>query len=226
MPTAIYTIEAITNLHAGSGDSNYEIVDKEIQRDTATGLPTIYASSLKGALREFFEHMKWEHTDEVFGCSEDKAANKKQQPGTYSFLAADIAALPAPASESPYYRLVHCAETVTGLYSRKYKMLDFTMTADTRFNESVNDPVAFKEVAANLPVIARNQLNNGISQNLWYERVVPHKSVFITAIIYPEGDKHFEKFNELVTGKLVQIGGNATVGYGLCQFTNLNNRIL
>ena len=51
MPTAIYTIEAITNLHVGSGDVNYEIVDKEIQRDTATTLPTIHASSLKGAIR-------------------------------------------------------------------------------------------------------------------------------------------------------------------------------
>lgn len=222
MPTAIYSIEAITNLHAGGSDNNYEIVDKEIQRDTSTGLPTIYASSLKGALREFCDYLKWKNTDEVFGCSEDKVTAKKQQPGTFSFLAADIAALPAPTDESPFYKLVHCCNTVTRLYTEKYKLLGFTMASDIKFNGSVNDPAAFKDVASNLPVIARNQLNNGISQNLWYERVVPHKSVFITAIIYPDGDKNFEEFNTLITGKLVQIGGNATVGYGLCQFTKLN----
>ena len=29
-----------------------------------------------------------------------------------------------------------------------------------------------------LPVMARNHLENGISDNLWYEEVVPYKSIF------------------------------------------------
>jgi CRISPR-associated protein Cmr4 len=31
----------------------------------------------------------------------------------------------------------------------------------------------------NLPVIARNNLENGESKNLWYEQIVPHQSRFV-----------------------------------------------
>ena len=44
-----------TNLHAGSGDANYGIIDKLVQREPATNRPIIHSSSLKGALREYFE---------------------------------------------------------------------------------------------------------------------------------------------------------------------------
>ncbi|MBK9382171.1 MAG: hypothetical protein IPN39_12715 [Chitinophagaceae bacterium] len=223
MPTAIYTIEAITNLHAGSGDSNYEIVDKEIQRDTASGLPTIYASSLKGALREFLNYRKWKHVDEVFGCSEDRDKQKEQRAGSFSFLAADLVALPSPQTDSPYYKLVHCGDTISRLYADKYKLLGYEMKTDWRVKDSINNSAAFNEAAADLPVIARNHLENGISQNLWYERVVPHKTVFITGIIYEEKDNSlFEDFNTEITTSLIQVGANATVGYGLCKFTKLN----
>jgi CRISPR-associated protein Cmr4 len=222
MPTAIYSIEAITNLHAGSGDSNYEIVDKEIQRDTATGLPSIYASSLKGALREYLEHRKWQQTDIVFGCSEDRSKQKEQRAGSFSFLAADLLALPSPLADSPYYKLVYCSDTINKLYVNKYKWLQFEL-APSVIKGSENNPAAFNEAAADLPVIARNHLENGISQNLWYERVVPHKTVFITGIVYEEKDKSlFEDFNKEITTSLIQIGANATIGYGLCKFTKLN----
>ena len=47
-----YKIDCITNLHVGSGDLNYNIVDNEVERDAVTGYPVIHASGLKGALRE------------------------------------------------------------------------------------------------------------------------------------------------------------------------------
>ncbi|MGN0287493.1 MAG: type III-B CRISPR module RAMP protein Cmr4 [Atopobiaceae bacterium] len=65
-----------------------------------------------------------------------------------------------------------------------------------------------------LPVIARNQLDNGISKNLWYEEFVPHDSIFWFAVLGPEED--LEAFDNVVAGKVVQIGGNATIGRGLC----------
>ena len=223
MPAAIYTIELITNLHAGSGDSSYEIVDKEIQRDTATGLPTIYASSLKGALREFLEHRGWLPVDDAFGCSEDKNKSKEQKTGSFSFLAADLVSLPVATQESPYYKLVHCSDTIPRLHSGKYKLLGYELNAGGGFGGSENNPSAFKEAAADLPVIARNQLDNGISQNLWYERVVPHKTIFLTGIIYEGKDKAmFDDFNTKITSTLVQVGANATVGYGLCKFNKIN----
>jgi CRISPR-associated protein Cmr4 len=42
-----YIIKTKTNLHVGSGDINFGIVDNEVQRDTITNLPVINASSLK-----------------------------------------------------------------------------------------------------------------------------------------------------------------------------------
>ena len=65
-----------------------------------------------------------------------------------------------------------------------------------------------------LPVIARNQLDNGISKNLWYEEYVPHESVFWFAVLGPEKD--LEDFGMVVSSHIVQIGGNATIGRGLC----------
>jgi CRISPR-associated protein Cmr4 len=73
-----------TPLHAGSGDS-LGIVDMPIQRERHTSFPKIEASSLKGALREFFEngfivtHTKRDHPDVItaFGAEDgsDKAGS-------------------------------------------------------------------------------------------------------------------------------------------------------
>ena len=49
-----YIIRTKTNLHAGSGDTNFGIVDKQVQRDSISNLPIINSSSLKGAIRDHF----------------------------------------------------------------------------------------------------------------------------------------------------------------------------
>ena len=73
----------------------------------------------------------------------------------------------------------------------------------------------FKELCRNLPVIARNNLENGESKNLWYEEVVPHHSLFYTIILKQEGQSIFDyDFNNNV----VQIGAGATIGYGYTRF--------
>ena len=71
--------------------------------------------------------------------------------------------------------------------------------------------------ADNLPVIARNQLDKGESQNLWYEQVLPRFTVFVMPLIHT--DEHFEDFNKKLTKEgPVHIGANASVGYGFTQF--------
>ena len=69
-----------------------------------------------------------------------------------------------------------------------------------------------------LPVIARNHLENGQSENLWYEEVVPYDSRFGFFIIEKDSSNSvvFIKGIENV----VQIGANASIGYGLCQIKN------
>lgn len=76
-----------------------------------------------------------------------------------------------------------------------------------------------------LPVIARNHLENGQSTNLWYEQVLPRQTRFAFLVLEPEQpnieqggyDGNFS--HRLTTNGLVQIGANASVGYGFCQIT-------
>jgi len=90
----------------------------------------------------------------------------------------------------------------------------------------------FKEYIKDLPVIARNQLENGTSKNLFYEEIVPRKSKFFTTMMFPEflnkDDKdvlvsHYDKFVEYLTSNevLPQIGANSSIGYGICRFKEL-----
>lgn len=67
-----------------------------------------------------------------------------------------------------------------------------------------------------LPVLARNQLEDGISKNLWYEEVVPHKSIF-TFAVSADNKTDLERFSQVLEETpYVQFGGNASIGYGLC----------
>jgi CRISPR-associated protein Cmr4 len=47
MTAKAYLIQCITNLHVGSGDATYGIVDKLVQRDAVYSYPTIHSSSLE-----------------------------------------------------------------------------------------------------------------------------------------------------------------------------------
>ncbi|MEA3491492.1 MAG: type III-B CRISPR module RAMP protein Cmr4 [Campylobacterota bacterium] len=90
--------------------------------------------------------------------------------------------------------------------------VDLALFADSDFAE------------LDLPVLARNALENGVSQNLWYEEVVPKKSKFFFCIGKPNIDntdpkdydqkiKGFE--NRFGTeGHKVQLGANKSIGYG------------
>lgn len=66
-----------------------------------------------------------------------------------------------------------------------------------------------------LPVVARNVLEDGISKNIWYEEYVPHHSLFFVCVSSEEDDELLDEFNTIVENKIVQFGGNATIGYGL-----------
>jgi CRISPR-associated RAMP protein, cmr4 family len=74
------------------------------------------------------------------------------------------------------------------------------------------------EISRRLPVIARNCLENGVSKNLWYEEVVPRESVFYTGIVNSQNTEKFEDFCRKLEDNLIQIGANATIGYGFTKF--------
>jgi CRISPR-associated protein Cmr4 len=72
-----------------------------------------------------------------------------------------------------------------------------------------------------LPVIARNSLENGRSTNLWYEQILPRQTSFFTLIMGPKGE-HWNDFQKKLAEGLIQIGANASIGYGFCKFTPLS----
>jgi len=78
----------------------------------------------------------------------------------------------------------------------------------------------FKTLSDELPVIARNHLENGISTNLWYEQVVPREARFYFPV-YGLDDRMGTAIKDKLKYHL-QVGANATVGYGLCKLSKIS----
>lgn len=87
----------------------------------------------------------------------------------------------------------------------------------------VSDDVFKALVTTATQVIARNVLehknNTKKSENLWYEEVVPADAIFYTVMLPTfnnDASKELtEKLGKAIAGKILQIGGNETIGYGL-----------
>jgi len=263
MKTKFFKIEALTNMHPGSGDANFGVVDNLVQRDPATGLPVIHGSSLKGAIKEFFkDKTNQSFINKVFGDSDNH--------GDYRFLPALILAIPLRSNKKPYYMATSpdvirqfldltnslkyqldenlkndlnelimeiekpkATGNTTGLVIEDYEdidKLDITLNHKTKellgiTNENLillpdNEFVKITD-SNNLPVIARNQLDNGESKNLWYEQVIPRLTIFAMPVLVPDNDANWKEFDENITSEPVQIGGNASVGYGFTRFSHI-----
>lgn len=267
MPSSkFWLIRAITNLHAGSGDADFGIVDKHVQRDPVTGLPTINASSIKGAFREALkdEFETKEEEEKIFGTDNRKEKIETLMQGQYNFYSAKLLALPVRSSRDFFYvatcielleDFVRDAKTFDAMLSpellanidrlkkskpeqgkpHKYggsnqptQMEDWNAehkAGDSGLEALFGERVAilhsadFQVLSEELPIIARNHLENGISTNLWYEQVVPREARFYCAISGSDG--RLEKVFKDKFKYQIQIGGNATVGYGLTRFTQL-----
>ena len=55
MNAIVYKITCVTNLHVGSGEANFDVIDNTVEKDPVTELPTINSSGVKGALRQYFK---------------------------------------------------------------------------------------------------------------------------------------------------------------------------
>lgn len=268
--TDLYLLQCLTNLHAGSGDSTYGIVDKEVQKDPIMELPVIHASSMKGAFRELFEFHHNQSIEYIFGSDSkaegSEADSKRMKAGQYFFMEARLLFLPVRSNRKPFF-FATSTEILQGFVEaqedfgagNKNALKEALAPLLTR-NPQKGRPVIFSneagivyldefeaqleasiplslgdwpsdgsniaifhhddltEVAKRLPVIARNYLENGISGNLWYEEVVPRYTMFYFFVSRPDDNDAFE--NQIKDDKIkykVQIGGNASVGYGLCK---------
>ena len=240
MNAIILKLECLTNLHVGNGDVNYNIIDNEVERDPVTRYPVIHASGVKGALREYFKRNGILGIKELFGKEAGTDGDKNTSPGKLKILSAEMLAIPvrASAGDKPYY-LVSTETAVKRYYRMKSEFLavktvfapqesngvqvdaltpkhKITVDGQTLYLLSDKD---FQKIA--LPVLARNCLNDGgISQNLWYEEVVPHESLFFFPALADKSDRDYlNQFRDAVSGQVVQFGGNSSIGYGLCKVT-------
>lgn len=99
MKRELYTLTTLSNLHVGSGDINFDVIDKQVQRDAITTLPTIHSSSLKGAFREATGENQY--SKYIFGPKNDE--NENHQTGAFHFFEASLLSRPVRSNKKPYY---------------------------------------------------------------------------------------------------------------------------
>ncbi len=242
MAAKILVLRCITNLHVGNGDVNYNIIDNEVEKDPVTGYPTIHSSGVKGAFREYFENGtgKKEYGKNVNDWFGSDASEKSQ--GKIKILAGEMVARPlrATAGDAAFYdvttkstvlrinelsktfinRDLFAEETNSNIKNASVEGISLNLTVKFGSNKEEVYLIEDKEMRENvpLPVVARNKLENGISKNLWYEEIVPHGSVFVVPIVCDD-DNMLSSFINAVDGKIIQFGGNASIGYGLCKIS-------
>lgn len=252
MKVEFYKIECVTDMHMGSSDVNYNIVDNQVEKDAVTGFPIIHASGLKGAFKDAVEVADDATTQKIFGVGSGKGDMKS---GTHKFLDGIMLTRPMRVAESKVMASIPVAtrasinnfiELLDTFGCNKYGIsplpeIDFgdncflTNTPESilvegdatgKLPEEINDELRkIKSIiggnialATNfddyeLPVMARTRISSTGSQNLWFEEVVPHGSVFCFGIIAPD--------SSLTVPPLMQIGGNASIGRGIVRITKL-----
>jgi CRISPR-associated protein Cmr4 len=223
MKTHVFLITAKTNLHVGNeSGGEFTIIDKAIQRDPLTNLPCINSSSLKGAINEFCcnTDMKSAVRKDLFGS--DKKEKGDSQKGGAIFFDAKLLFMPQQDDQTLFHYAT--SDSVIEMLKQRIHLFcpSFTYQTPSTLNGkkvNVEKDQDFKDMCDNnnLPIIARNTLENGESKNLWYEQVLPAETVLYT-VIQEEG----EELKKALDGKIVQIGANATIGYGYCKFECIN----
>jgi CRISPR-associated protein Cmr4 len=189
--------------------------------------------------------MPMEKNIEIFGSDKDHPSDMSQ--GGFRFFEANLLSLPVRSkSGEPFYRATSKDITtqLNGIiqgFGETNIFPDIALSASksqTEFGEFplIQNPALFGEfailmdkenmdtAAEELPLLARNSLDNGQSSNLWYEEVVPRQTRFVFFVAVPNDlsssfDNHFDKY---VHNNVIQIGANATVGYGYCKFNKIN----
>ena len=128
MNKKIYKITCLTNLHVGSGDANFDIVDKEVEKDPVTGYPIIHGSGIKGALLSAEKVCNSKDKEYIFG----KEGNNDESTtaGNYKFLDAKMLARPLRVGEgSRAYILVTTVDAVNE-FIRSAKSFDIAPWKD------------------------------------------------------------------------------------------------
>ncbi|MFW3342952.1 type III-B CRISPR module RAMP protein Cmr4 [Aliarcobacter butzleri] len=271
-------IKTKTNLHVGDSGTNFDIVDKKVQRDSISELPIINASSLKGAIKDYmrlFVIQESKNLDNIDKEAFDKIFGDDMQ-GLIRFLDSILLFIPLRANNKPFYyvtskdSLINAIEFFESLgikikddTKQEINKLKDNVVLNSKENAFIEDTKCepleidiekllsfiplkirpkniaifknddFIDVVKHLPIIARNKLKDGKSDNLWYEEIVPRESIFYTAMLDYNNfgtssefkyKKRFEAFYNILQKEFVQVGANASIGFGLCKFDIVENK--
>ncbi len=261
--TVLFHITTFSNLHVGSGDQNFGVVDNLVQRDPITEIPMINSSSLKGAIRNHFEtqQLSKKKIEIIFGHSEKDSASAVE----VKFLPAHLLGLPVRSNTQLYFlattpqileEYISSYETFTnkkivlempnikkGIYistddencwvedfeadnSKAQKLHEISKKLFDGKPIVLMDQQSFKTIS--LPIITRNKIakHEDDDNNLFYEEVIPRQTLFYSYVITPtDYDTDDEEnikdiFNNFISdmNTNIQVGANASIGYGICQF--------
>jgi CRISPR-associated protein Cmr4 len=154
-----------------------------------------YRATSPGVLKRFTEQLR------LFGIQYDdfELDFKLDEPVVFTESGTKLGSFTAKKEEKK--EVVNRIEALIGK--------EIALFSDEHFKELCDDD--------NLPIIARNKLENGESQNLWYEQVIPQEAIFYSLFISDENNIT----REVLEDGIVQIGANATIGFGYCQFKQL-----
>ena len=147
MKTELYQIRTLSNLHVGSGDINFNVIDNQVQRDAILELPNINSSSLKGAFREHFsQDGESNMVKYIFGPENN--SNDSHQTGAYSFFEANMLTRPVRSDKKAYFN----ATSPKVIQNLLETIENFSIEFDAELKKALEDFAKIK-VVNNQPLI-------------------------------------------------------------------------
>ena len=135
MNVSFYRLTCLTNLHMGSGESNYNIVDLEVERDPITDEPVMNASGIKGALRDACED--WAASQNKSGevVSAFGSKDNGDTPGEYRFFSGDLLARPVRVSNGDCAYVLATSPDIINGFIRKLMAFGITRLGEAALAE-------------------------------------------------------------------------------------------
>lgn len=288
MKTAVFEVKCITNLHIGTSSNAYGVIKTEVEKDVVLDTPTLPASGIKGALRDFWRQNAKDKGKEIkiFGSEpKDEKGENEGKKGNCRFVNGQLLFQPMRVSiGNCAYCLVTTPDlirtmlhTLSALSIESYKGLNlagseaeemlkqveeeletykdqwtaglicasegniqevegYVISKSKLENNSIYQWLAkigeavpivvmktkfFKTI--DLPIVARNHLVDGKSENLWYEEIVPHQSLFYFIALWESDEEDiFSNFIQEISKKTVSFGGNSSIGNGYCKISHVD----
>jgi CRISPR-associated protein Cmr4 len=228
MKKIFFKIQCKTNMHVGSGQANYGVVDNLVQRDPTFRYPTIHASSLKGAIKEFCHHEKLPKMADIFGSEKDETGKSKHEStkvGSYKFFDANLLAIPVRCNKRAFVHIT-CPNVLNNLnesltvphQSLQYltQLADIGEKQAVAFSDNLNDAVIEdfdikatydKSKAELLKKTVINELFNGIDSvvvvsNTLFDRLTNDLHLPVIARNYLENGESKNLWYEQVVPRL------------------------